>query len=258
MLCYAWEHLAEKEFANIAREDEKDIKHLLTRILLVKLRSLIKRGFYREYVGYQEETSTLRGKILFQESLQTFSFKRAKMHCQYEDLSHDILHNQIIKSTLYFLLQSPKLENALKNEVLQVYNHFDEISLIKLHQSLFTKVKLHRSNQHYRFVLDICRFLFESLLINEENSEEKFADFEEDPKAMARLFEDFVRNFYKKETPHYKVYRENINNANGYLTRECREKNYYGHKVLSTDFLSKQRSTQTEQWQSVSNFCLFK
>ncbi|MCM3239589.1 restriction endonuclease [Heyndrickxia oleronia] len=210
MLCYAWEHLAEKEFANIAREDEKDIKHLLTRILLVKLRSLIKRGFYREYVGYQEETSTLRGKILFQESLQTFSFKRAKMHCQYEDMSHNILHNQIIKSTLYFLLQSPKLENTLKDEIIQVYNHFDEIGLIKLHQNLFTKVKLHRSNQHYRFVLDICRFLFESLLINEENSEEKFADFEEDPKAMARLFEDFVRNFYKKETPHYKVYRENI------------------------------------------------
>ncbi|MGG3480004.1 restriction endonuclease [Peribacillus frigoritolerans] len=210
MLCYAWGHLAEKEFVNIAREDEKDINHLLTRILLVKLRSLIKRGFYREYIGFQEEASTLRGKVLFQESINTFSFKRAKMHCEYEEMSYDILHNQIIKSTLYFLLQSPKLENTLKDEVLQVYHHFGDISLIKLHHSFFTKVKLHRSNQHYRFVLDICRFLYESLLINEESTEEKFADFERDPKAMARLFEGFVRNFYKKETTQYKVYRENI------------------------------------------------
>ncbi|USK68586.1 5-methylcytosine restriction system specificity protein McrC [Peribacillus asahii] len=210
MLCYAWGHLAEKEFVNIAREDEKDIKHLLTRILLVKLRSLIKRGFYREYIGFQEETSTLKGKILFQESLQNFSFKRAKMHCEYEEMSHDIPHNQIIKSTLYYLLQSSKLENTLKDEVLQVYRHFDDISLIKLHHSLFTKVKFHRSNQHYRFVLDICRFLYEALLINEDSTEEKFADFEREPKAMARLFEDFVRNFYKKESLEYKVYRENI------------------------------------------------
>ncbi|WP_018393126.1 hypothetical protein [Bacillus sp. 37MA] len=138
------------------------------------------------------------------------SFKRAKMHCEYEEMSHNILHNQIIKSTLHFLLQSPKLENTLKDEVLQVYHHFGDIKSIKLHNSLFRKVKLHRSNQHYRFVLDICRFLYESLLINEESTDEKFADFERDPKAMARLFEEFVRNFYKKETPQYKVYRENI------------------------------------------------
>lgn len=210
MLCYAWGHLAEKEFAKIAREDEKDIKHLLTRILLVKLRSLIKRGYFKEYIGFREETSTLRGKILFQESINTFSFKRAKMHCEFEEMSHDILHNQIIKSILYYLIQSVKLEKELKDEVIQVYEHFGGISRLQLHPSIFNKVKLHRSNQHYRFVLDICRFLYESLLINEGNTDEKFADFEREPKAMARLFEDFVRNFYKKETPEYRVFRENI------------------------------------------------
>ncbi|MEH7495786.1 5-methylcytosine restriction system specificity protein McrC [Neobacillus niacini] len=74
MLCYAWDHLAEKDFVTIAREDEKDIKHLLTRVLLVKLRSLIKRGFYKEYIGYKEETSTLKGRILFQKTLGAAPF----------------------------------------------------------------------------------------------------------------------------------------------------------------------------------------
>jgi 5-methylcytosine-specific restriction enzyme subunit McrC len=210
MLCYAWGHLAEKEFVNIAREDERDIKHLLTRILLIKLRSLIKRGFYREYKGNQEETSTLRGKILFKESTNTFSFMRGKLHCEFEEMSHNILHNQIIKSTLYTLLHSPKLEKEVKEEVHSVYHYFNEISGVKLNPMVFNKVKLHRSNQHYRFVMDICRYLYESLLINEDNSDEKFADFERNPKAMARLFEEFVRNFYKSETPEFRVYRENI------------------------------------------------
>jgi 5-methylcytosine-specific restriction enzyme subunit McrC len=210
MLCYAWGHLAEKEFVNIARQDEKDIKHLLTRILIVKLLSLIKRGYYREYKGNQEVTSTLRGKILFKESINTFSFMQGKLHCEFEEMSHDILHNQIIKSTLYMLLQSPKLENEVKEEVLSVSHYFNEISGVKLNHNAFKKVRLHRSNQHYRFVLDICRYLYESLLINEENTDEKFADFERNPKAMARLFEEFVRNFYKNETPEFRVYRENI------------------------------------------------
>ncbi|MCP1144571.1 restriction endonuclease [Lysinibacillus endophyticus] len=210
MLCYAWQHLDEREFVSISREDEKDIKHLLTRILLVKLRSLIKRGFYKEYQLAREETSTLRGRILFKESIQNFSYKRAKMHVEFEEMSYDILHNQIIKATLYQLLQTSIFNKQLKEEIHQLYPYFAQINLIKLDSRLFQTIRLHRSNQHYRFVLDICQFLYESLLLNEENSDSKFADFERNPKAMACLFEDFVRNFYIKETPHFKVGRENI------------------------------------------------
>jgi 5-methylcytosine-specific restriction enzyme subunit McrC len=210
MLCYAWGHLAEKDMANIAREDEKDIKHLLTRILLVKLRSLIKRGFYREYKSYQEETGTLKGRIIFQDSINTFSFKRGKMYCEFEEMTNDIIHNQVIKSTLYALQQTQQLEKQLKKEILQLYPYFAEVAVIEQNLRIFQEIKLHRSNQHYRFVLDICRFLYESLLLNEVNGESQFADFEREPKAMARLFEDFVRNFYKREMPEYKVYRENI------------------------------------------------
>lgn len=73
-----------------------------------------------------------------------------------------------------------------------------------------------------------CRFLYESLLINEDNGVSQFADFERDPKAMARLFEEFVRNFYKKEMPEYKVYRENI-----YWDAEGENTNYL--PIMQTD-----------------------
>lgn len=210
MLCYAWGHLEEKGLAKMARKDEKDLTHLLTRILIVKLRALIKRGFYREYMSAREETSTLRGKILFQESINTFSFKRAKMHCEFEEMSRDILHNQVIKSTLYDLLLSPNLDKELKKDLKGIYKYFEEIQFIKLDSRLFDSIKLHRSNQHYRFVLDLCRFLYESLLLHEDSSDSSFVDFERNPKSMARLFEDFVREFFKKELPSYRVKRDNI------------------------------------------------
>ncbi|MEC5425316.1 hypothetical protein QGM71_17685 [Virgibacillus sp. C22-A2] len=95
-------------------------------------------------------------------------------------------------------------------EIQQLYLYFREVRLIKLNSKVFNDAKIHRSNSHYGFLIDICRFLHESLLMNEDESGEKFINFEQDAKAMAYLYEDFVRNFYKKELPEGIVKRENI------------------------------------------------
>ncbi|MCM3491173.1 5-methylcytosine-specific restriction endonuclease system specificity protein McrC [Alkalihalophilus marmarensis] len=210
MLCYAWDRLKEKDNVKIGQEDEKDIYHLLTRILVHSLRSLIKRGFYREYKLESEETTTLRGKIHFKESLSRFSYKRARMVCDYDELTHDIPHNQIIKSTLYGLITCGHLDNNLKKEVSNLLTAFGGISIVKLSSRHFKELRLHKNNMHYGFVLDICKLLFDQLLLNEEQSQSTFKDFQRDHKAMANLFEKFVFNFYKNEVKEYKVKRENI------------------------------------------------
>ncbi|MGP4080622.1 5-methylcytosine restriction system specificity protein McrC [Pseudalkalibacillus sp. R45] len=46
--------------------------------------------------------------------------------------------------------------------------------------------------------------------MNEDARGDKFINFEQDSKAMVYLYEDFVRNFYRKELPESRVYRENI------------------------------------------------
>ena len=210
MLCYSWDHLSEIGDANVAGDDDKDLPNLLTRILIGKLRSLIKRGFYREYVELEEEASTLRGKVLFSESIATTSFKRGKMHILYEEMSHDILHNQLIKATLLQLVKMKELDDDLCKKVSKLTSYFHEVTPIKLNRDLFQNIKLHRSNRHYRFVLNICQFLMESSLLNEEGQTSQFADFYRDPREMAMLFENFVRNFYRNELPFFQVSRETI------------------------------------------------
>jgi len=48
------------------------------------------------------------------------------------------------------------------------------------------------------------------LFIDESSGDYKFKDFLRDEKAMARLFESFVRNFYKIEQSEFNVKREDI------------------------------------------------
>ncbi|MEH7351770.1 5-methylcytosine restriction system specificity protein McrC [Gottfriedia acidiceleris] len=210
MLCYAWDRLEEMDKVNVGQEDDIDLYHLITRVLLNDLKVLIKKGFYREYVVITEESSTLKGQIQFQPSIRDFTYKRGKMVCSYDEMSHDILHNQIIKTTLYYLLKNNHLEIDMKEKVHHIFKYFQDVSLIQLNNRIFSNVKIHRSNQHYGFTIDLCKLLFDSLLINNEETSFKYKDFEQNHKAMAALFENFVRNFYKKELPHYKVYRENI------------------------------------------------
>jgi 5-methylcytosine-specific restriction enzyme subunit McrC len=208
MLCYAWDRLEESELKNADQEDAKDIYDLFTRLLIDRVSSMLKKGLYREYRPIEEESSTLRGKLQFAPSVRTLSHLRSKMVISYDELSTNLIHNRIVKSTLHLLLKVKELNVTHKERIIGLYDHFNEVSLIKLNDSVFQQAKVHRNNRHYGFVLQICRLIYHGLLVNEEDGTCRFSDFERDDKKMAVLFEEFTRNFYKKELKGYWVHRE--------------------------------------------------
>ena len=52
--------------------------------------------------------------------------------------------------------------------------------------------------------MDLCRLIYENLLVNREEGTAEFNDFREDEHQMGLLFQDFVRTFCERETC-YKV-----------------------------------------------------
>lgn len=199
MLVYAWNHPHEKNFIPVTAAEEKDLLNLFSKVLLTKLKALIKRGFYKEYVEAQSEVSMIRGKLLFKESIQSFSHKRGKMHVMEEEMSYDILHNQLIKTTLYYLAKQDQLQAEYQEEMKRILAYFEHISLIRVTARMFKEVNLHRNNQHYQFLLNICQFIWEHALLHEGKGEKQFQDVNREHQPMARLFENFVKNFYRTE-----------------------------------------------------------
>ncbi|GAE95290.1 hypothetical protein JCM21714_4510 [Gracilibacillus boraciitolerans JCM 21714] len=50
-------------------------------MLIIRVKSLIKRGgFYKEYIETKQESVIIRGKILLKKIMETFSYKRGKLH----------------------------------------------------------------------------------------------------------------------------------------------------------------------------------
>jgi len=168
----------------------------------------LRRGFDRGYVARHEWTSRLRGRICFKESIQK-AYRTSKLPCDFDELSYDVLHNQILKATMLRLIRKQKLSREHVDELSQLCRQFSEIRDIEITARIFGQVQLHRNNQFYDFLLKVCELIHRNLLVSEDSGEAKFMDFVRDEHQMRILFENFVRNFYRIHTD-YQVKREGI------------------------------------------------
>ncbi|MGJ5715377.1 5-methylcytosine restriction system specificity protein McrC [Staphylococcus equorum] len=199
MLVYSWGYPQEQKLISVSQRDEKDLTNLISRVLISKLKSLIKKGIYKEYSEAHDTSGIIKGKINFKESISDFSFKRGKMYIQYEELTVDNLFNQIVKSIAVYLLQYNSLEMHYKNELKRILNYFNSVSDIKIKEQDFKNLIFHKNNYHYKFIILLCRFIWTKLLLHESESDDSFNDFTRNHQELAKLFEKFVRNFYDTE-----------------------------------------------------------
>lgn len=97
-----------------------------------------------------------------------------------------------------------------KDKAKRLIRYFNFVDSITLNKKAFKSLSFNKMNYKYKFIINICELIFDNLLINKKGNTAEFYNFIEDERKMAYLFENFVRNFYKKELTGSKVYRENI------------------------------------------------
>jgi 5-methylcytosine-specific restriction enzyme subunit McrC len=111
------------------------------------------------------------------------------------------LPNQIIKATARFLARVPDLDRALRDRLLRLGRRLPEIDEVRITTLSFRQVQLHSNNRYYRFLLNVCELVHGSWLVDEQSGDYRFRDFLRDEQRMARVFQDFVLNFYRAERP---------------------------------------------------------
>lgn len=210
LLCYAWNKLEENELVDVSAEDESDLLNLLSRVLLNGTKTLLKRGINRQYLTENEVYQGIKGKVNITDSLRKNLFSKGFSVCEFDELSADILPNQILKTTLQNLIQIPNVSPALKQEIRTIIFRLHEVNTLVLTDTIFHQVQINRNNSFYAFLLNISELIYINVLIDEETGNFQFIDFLRDERQMAKLFEEFIRNFYKIEVPEAKVFREDL------------------------------------------------
>ena len=130
------------------------------------------------------------------------------MHCSYTELTHDVAHNRIIKSTLYLLYREAKLNKDLKKSLHQQVDAFTDVKHIHVTPRSFQRIQLHRNNRDYRFIPHLCELIHASLLPeHDSNGRRKFRRIEENKDVMPYIFENFVLAFARRHQPQAKSHR---------------------------------------------------
>ena len=199
LLCYAWNKLDERDLVNVSCTDSTNLLDLFARVLSFGTGHLLKRGLDRGYVSSHDELILVRGHVDICSSIKRGILPLCRLACEYDEMSYDVLHNRILKTTIGKLRNHPSIARENQENLSSLYRRLHELREIELAGSLFSKVQLHRNNAFYGFLMNICLLIYVNVLAKEGEGDYLFQDFIRDENKMGILFEQFVLNFMRIE-----------------------------------------------------------
>lgn len=135
MLSYAFQVLKQSNYESIAAERFENVQDLFAAILARGTARQVKQGLYREYVTQNEMLSVMRGKLDMSRTILNRIQHKQKLACEFDELSEDNLYNQILKTTMYFLLKDSCVAVERKAAIRKVLCFFDGVSFLERRQS---------------------------------------------------------------------------------------------------------------------------
>ena len=204
LLAYAWGH------ADAAREREadaapvEDLPPPARHILADRVLRVVKQGLDRSYVEERVVFAGVRGKLELGETLKRNLLAQARTACTVEEFTHNIPQNQILRSTLRRVLSLPDLSSAVRSEVGLGYpkagGDFRKSKCGPPPSGksgcTATTAPTTSSCNSAASSMNRCLWL---------RTDGQIVDVRRQKGVMARLFEDFVANFYKAEQNDYRV-----------------------------------------------------
>lgn len=155
---------------------------------------LLKRKFFKEYIGREENLLFLKGKIKFSPHIKHNAALKHRFYAEFDDFSVDNLLNQILKYTTYLLLdKSSSLSNSKKLQ--EIFFMLDEVSLRNIVPQHFSKLKLTRLNSEFEPIVNLCQLIIEHAAVELSAGKLDVFSLVFD---MNVLFEEFIGEFIKR------------------------------------------------------------
>jgi 5-methylcytosine-specific restriction enzyme subunit McrC len=139
LFCYAWNRFEEAKAVSVGAEASPDLPNLLAKVLLNSSRMLLRRGLDREYQLHSDAIATVRGHIEIGSSLKLHAKRARQLQCEFDELTPDVLHNQILKASMLRIARAPTIDRQLAHDLRTASQRFVGVSDIALKASTFSK-----------------------------------------------------------------------------------------------------------------------
>ena len=200
MLSYAFQVLRQSNYDEVASEEFDHVQDLFAAILSKGVAQQLKQGLYREYIAKNETLSVMRGKLDIPGSIRNRIRQTRKLACEFDELSENNLFNQILKTTLHYLVKDDGVDSERKAALKKILVFFDGIDLLEPSGILWNRLHYRRSNKSYELLLNVCYFVLAGMLQTTDKGEYKMTAFSDEH--MARLYEKFILEYYCQRHPY--------------------------------------------------------
>jgi 5-methylcytosine-specific restriction enzyme subunit McrC len=201
MLCYAWRRLEGRDLLPTGATFGNQAEAMLATVLCAATERVLARGIQKDYRVELEELTTPRGKFDLTRTLSRVVSPQRGVTCQVAELHTDTPLNRLLKATLTRVSNSTTLPDPIRRRVLQLARRFPDVTLAQVNARLMAQLCLQRNVAHYRFVVELCRFLWNHAFPAERDTGSMFVDFRADERVMGLVFEEFVASFIDMEYP---------------------------------------------------------
>ena len=192
---------------NVEKEEKILLVDVVINSLVQQCELLLKRGLLKTYVVHEENVSFLRGKLLIKEQIQNNMKKNTKFGCQFDELEHNNLENQILLAALsssHNITNDNELKRKLRILMYQYSTFTEHIPILPQD---FEKIMYNRLNQHYETAHDLSKIILESSGFREYRKEKRikikpfFINMND---VFEKFVEKLIRFYYSKYTK-YKI-----------------------------------------------------
>ncbi|MBJ6107829.1 hypothetical protein JAO73_02320 [Hymenobacter sp. BT523] len=215
-LCYAWNRLPEP--AVLQATEAAAFQRpwgLLAQVLLHGTRRLLKQGIPPTFEAHHAELTSLRGRIELAPSLGRGLLARGRALCTFDELEASSPLLRLLAQTLVQLVTASDLPLALRRELSHLRQRLPALPTTLPEPAptaaTFRELRRQRPDGQQAFLLHVCELVWLTALPQPSaGGRSRFADFRRDEALMARVFEQFTRNFFRREQRRYRVFAETI------------------------------------------------
>lgn len=211
MLCYAWDLAQVRGVARVRPGARFEYPELLATILLDAARAIARQGWATGYVERSQTLRAPRGRLELAPTVGRALRASAQVQCAVDELTVDILPNQLIKAAARALLRQRIPSAQLVRELELLGRQLRGVSEVRLDLALFpSAAQVTSSRLLYRLALSACELVARGALAEPDAGGMTFGGLLRDERLMARIFERFVRFFLASEQRRFDVKSERI------------------------------------------------
>ena len=138
----------------------KTLIDLLANLFINATKNIISTGLYRNYIVLEEQSVSIRGKLLIAKNIRSSTITLTKPWCQFDELSFDGIENRSILFCTHILLGIVS-DDELKKSLVTIRNIFlnQGINLVPIASYDLETISLQRLNKHYENIVELCKFI---------------------------------------------------------------------------------------------------